>query len=180
MYIEFDFVIVSVIQFKTGGLVVWSKKDSLVAYRGSDYRLRRCSRKTYVGPVAGGQRYSSKQGYERRNMVQENDSRPFGLLMDKNLGTKPTDRPLYEREGDRLLDGLGPRFIDWWYPKPLPVDGDLLPEVVPGFKPPFRLCPPRVRSQLTDDDLTYLRKVARPLPVHFVLGMVLVDPRLTS
>ncbi|KAK6125435.1 hypothetical protein DH2020_040829 [Rehmannia glutinosa] len=77
---------------------------------------------------------------------------------------------LYEREADRLLDGLGPRFVDWWMQKPLPVDGDLLPELVPGFKTPFRLCPPFTRSKLTDAELTYLRKLARPLPTHFVLG----------
>lgn len=77
---------------------------------------------------------------------------------------------LYEKEADRLLDGLGPRFLDWWWRKPLPVDGDLLPEVVPGFIRPFRLCPPHARSKLTDDELTYLRKFARPLPTHFVLG----------
>ncbi|KAL0378058.1 UNVERIFIED_CONTAM: Chloroplastic group IIA intron splicing facilitator CRS1, chloroplastic [Sesamum radiatum] len=77
---------------------------------------------------------------------------------------------LYEREADRLLDGLGPRFVDWWMQKPLPVDADLLPELVPGFKTPFRLCPPFTRSKLTDAELTYLRKLARHLPTHFVLG----------
>ncbi|EPS58217.1 hypothetical protein M569_16596, partial [Genlisea aurea] len=78
---------------------------------------------------------------------------------------------LYERETDRLLDELGPRFVDWWLHKPLPVDADLLPQVVPGFKPPPRLCPPPfTRPQLFDDELTYLRKLARPLPTHFVLG----------
>ncbi|MED6217368.1 hypothetical protein PIB30_016992 [Stylosanthes scabra] len=77
---------------------------------------------------------------------------------------------LYERETDRLLDGLGPRFVDWWYPKPLPVDGDLLPEVVPGFKPPFRQCPPYSSAKITDYELAYFRKLAKPLPVHFVLG----------
>lgn len=70
------------------------------------------------------------------------------------------------------MDGLGPRFIDWWRPKPLPVDADLLAEVVPGFRPPFRLCPPKTRSKLTDDELTYLRRLSRPLPTHFVLGIL--------
>lgn len=77
---------------------------------------------------------------------------------------------LYEREANRLLSGLGPRFIDWWWKKPLPVDADLLPEVVPGFKPPLRMCPTGERTKLTDDELTYLRKLARSLPTHFALG----------
>ncbi|XP_021755092.1 chloroplastic group IIA intron splicing facilitator CRS1, chloroplastic-like [Chenopodium quinoa] len=149
-----------IVEIKTGGLVVWSKKDSLVAYRGCNYFSRKLSPKAYVRPKLD------------INMIMdgEKDSLSAGLLMDRNLGIKPGDKSLYEREGDRLLDGLGPRFVDWWYPKPLPVDGDLLPEVVPGYKPPFRLCPPRVWPQVTDAELTYLRKLARPLPIHFVLG----------
>uniref|UniRef100_A0A803M4B2 CRM domain-containing protein n=1 Tax=Chenopodium quinoa TaxID=63459 RepID=A0A803M4B2_CHEQI len=152
-----------IVEIKTGGLVVWSKKDSLVAYRGCNYFSRKLSPKAYVRPKLD------------INMIMdgEKDSLSAGLLMDRNLGIKPGDKSLYEREGDRLLDGLGPRFVDWWYPKPLPVDGDLLPEVVPGYKPPFRLCPPRVWPQVTDAELTYLRKLARPLPIHFVLGIFL-------
>ncbi|CAO2817228.1 unnamed protein product [Amaranthus hypochondriacus] len=139
-----------IVEIKTGGLVVWSRKDSLVVYRGCDYQPTRWRQKTYVGSVG----------------VRQTPS----FTTDDGLDIKITDRSLYEREGDRLLDGLGPRYVDWWYPKPLPVDGDLLPEVVPGFRPPIRRCPPHVRTQLTDDELTYLRNFARPLPVHFVLG----------
>ncbi|KAL5809916.1 hypothetical protein ACOSQ4_026499 [Xanthoceras sorbifolium] len=57
------------------------------------------------------------------------DVTPTSIFMEVNFGNNPIDRSLYEREGDRLLDGLGPRFIDWWMWKPLPVDADLLPEV---------------------------------------------------
>ncbi|CAA2955551.1 chloroplastic group IIA intron splicing facilitator CRS1, chloroplastic isoform X1 [Olea europaea subsp. europaea] len=61
---------------------------------------------------------------------------------------------MYEREAGGLLDGLGPRFVDWWMPKHLPVDADLLPEVVPGLE------------TLTDAELTYLRKLTHPLPTE--------------
>lgn len=81
---------------------------------------------------------------------------------------------LYERETDRLLDDLGPRFIDWWRPKPFPVDADLLPEDVPGFQTPLRLCPPHSGAKLSDYELTYFRKLAHPLPTHFVLGTLLL------
>ena len=73
-------------------------------------------------------------------------------------------------EGDKLLDGLGPRFADWWGYDPLPVDADLLPAIVPGFRRPFRLLPSGVPPKLTDREMTILRRLARPLPYHYALG----------
>lgn len=178
---------------KTGGLVIWTWKDFLVIYRGEDYELTsRSSLKMYQCFAGGQERPSSKLScLNRENKVNisrlisntiavdgnvcgkggEEDYTLTSIFMEENSRCQSIDRSLYEREGDRLLDGLGPRFIDWWMWKPLPVDADLLPEVVPGFRPPFRLCPPAGRSKLTDDELTYLRKLAHPLPTHFVLGM---------
>ncbi|CAN1351524.1 Chloroplastic group IIA intron splicing facilitator CRS1, chloroplastic [Linum perenne] len=115
-----------IVEMKTGGLVVWSWKDSLVVYRGSK--------------------------------------------VDNTHGTHREDLSLFQREADRLLDELGPRFVDWWMPKPLPVDADLLPEVVAGYRAPLRRWPPYGRPQLEDAELTHLRKLARGLPTHFVLG----------
>ncbi|KAF0890447.1 hypothetical protein E2562_002820 [Oryza meyeriana var. granulata] len=73
-------------------------------------------------------------------------------------------------EADKLLDGLGPRFSDWWGYDPLPVDADLLPAIVPGFRRPFRLLPSGVPPKLTDREMTILRRLARPLPYHYALG----------
>lgn len=173
-----------IVETKTGGLVVWSRKDCIVAYRGCNYqmkaRFQRHSRRfspdgQTTDILSNHRRLESKlalpiQSSEPENMDMKQNSQSPELLVGRSLCVDATHKSLYEREGDRLLDGLGPRFVDWWYPKPLPVDGDMLAEVVPGFKPPFRLCPPRVRPQLTDDELMYLRKIARPMPVHFVLG----------
>ncbi|KAJ0042461.1 hypothetical protein Pint_18749 [Pistacia integerrima] len=179
-------------EFKTGGLVIWTWKDFLVIYRGENYKLTSRPSLKMNQYFAGGQETPSskisrlnlgnKVNVSRINSntitVDENmcgkageeDSMPTSIFMEENSRSRSIDRSLYEREGDRLLDGLGPRFIDWWMWKPLPVDADLLPEVVPGFRSPFRLCPPDGRSKLTDDELTYLRKLAHPLPTHFVLG----------
>ncbi|XP_027179484.1 chloroplastic group IIA intron splicing facilitator CRS1, chloroplastic isoform X3 [Coffea eugenioides] len=150
-----------ILEMKTGGVVVWRKQHALVIYRGGNYlsalktSFDNCCRDTIIASEVN----SSEHGLV--GMMSEMDKKEENVLMNGSL---------YEKEADRLLDGLGPRFLDWWWRKPLPVDGDLLPEVVPGFMPPFRLCPPHARSQLTDDELTYLRKLARPLPTHFVLG----------
>ncbi|KAK8935848.1 hypothetical protein KSP39_PZI013511 [Platanthera zijinensis] len=73
-------------------------------------------------------------------------------------------------EADRLLDGLGPRFTDWWGEDPLPVDGDLLPAIVPRFRKSFRLLPFGLRPQLTDRECTVLRRLSRHIPCHFALG----------
>ena len=73
-------------------------------------------------------------------------------------------------EADRLLEGLGPRFTDWWGYEPLPVDADLLPAIVPGYRKPFRLLPYGVKPILTNDEMTILKRLGRPLPCHFALG----------
>lgn len=73
-------------------------------------------------------------------------------------------------EADKLLDGLGPRFSGWWGYDPLPVDADLLPAIVPGYRRPFRLLPSGVPSKLTDREMTILRRLAHPLPFHYALG----------
>lgn len=167
-------------------MIIWTKEDAHVVYRGdgskSSVKMRPHSADGQEAPLSKSTHLDLENKVSRiksntttldqnRSLKDgEENSLPPSIFMDKNFRI---DRSLYEREGDRLLDGLGPRFVDWWMWKPLPVDGDLLPEVVPGFKPPFRLSPPDVRSKLTDDELTYLRKLAHPLPTHFVLGIAL-------
>ena len=74
-------------------------------------------------------------------------------------------------ELDHLLDNLGPRFKDWSGREPLPVDADLLPSVVPGYKLPFRLLPYGIRHGLRDKEMTFYRRAVRTMPPHFALGM---------
>ncbi|XP_009126099.1 chloroplastic group IIA intron splicing facilitator CRS1, chloroplastic [Brassica rapa] len=119
-----------ILELKTGGLVVLSKKEFLVVYRGPLSDSSVCVKE-------GGDEISSS---------------------------------LYVREGERLLNGLGPRYVDWWMRRPFPVDADLLPQVVDGYRTPSRRCPPNTRAKLSDQELTYLRNVAQALPFHFVLG----------
>lgn len=165
-----------ILEMKTGGVVVWRKKHALVIYRGRNYLLAlKTFPKVHHGYGCDSDESSFDNCCRDTIVASEVNSSEHGLLgimseMDKQEENVLMNGSLYEKEADRLLDGLGPRFLDWWWRKPLPVDGDLLPEVVPGFMPPFRLCPPHARSKLTDDELTYLRKLARPLPTHFVLG----------
>lgn len=77
-----------------------------------------------------------------------------------------------EAEYNALLDELGPRFVGWWGTGILPVDADLLPRTIPGYKTPFRLLPTGMRSRLTNAEMTNLRKLAKSLPCHFALGKI--------
>ncbi|KAK9090516.1 hypothetical protein Sjap_023693 [Stephania japonica] len=81
----------------------------------------------------------------------------------------PGEAKLVE-EVDHLLNGLGPRFTDWWGDEPVPVDADLLPAVVPGYRRPFRLLPYGIRPKLTNDEMTTLKRLSRHLPYQFALG----------
>lgn len=84
--------------------------------------------------------------------------------------TKTQTDVKYEDEVDKLLDGLGPRYTDWPGLDPLPVDADMLPGVIPGYQPPFRILPYGVRPTLGRQDSTSLRRLARVLPPHFAVG----------
>ncbi|KAM7267996.1 hypothetical protein ACFE04_010162 [Oxalis oulophora] len=167
-----------IVEMKTGGLVVWSYKDTLVVYRGSVNKpstvKRFPAKQTWY---ADGQETHSSETSSFK--VNKNISQTKSTVRvvdktsdeeDENWKDQPVNGSLFERETDRLLDGLGPRFTDWWMSKPLPVDADLLPGRVPGYRTPFRRCPPNTRSQLKDAELTQLREVAQGLPTHFVLG----------
>uniref|UniRef100_A0A0D9X756 CRM domain-containing protein n=1 Tax=Leersia perrieri TaxID=77586 RepID=A0A0D9X756_9ORYZ len=169
-----------ILEVKTGGLVVWTRGDMHFVYRGSNYIVNSRRHREFVNcnnevsPVTSNiLTPQGKHGIKALTNGNGEDDDTFhkngqsiAVLQDE----EPIKGTLYEREVNRLLDSLGPRFIDWWWNTPLPVDADLLPEFVPGFTTPFRQCPPNVRPKLSDDELTYLRKLARPLPTHFALG----------
>lgn len=87
---------------------------------------------------------------------------------------QPKNMTEEEAEYNALLDGLGPRFVEWWGTGVLPVDADLLPRTVPGYKTPFRLLPAGMRSRLTNAEMTNLRKLAKSLPCHFSLGKIFI------
>lgn len=159
-----------------------------MVYRGCNYKLTSKgstkidtgyipSRKTNSYEMNGvklatkGDLYRAESDRSTSELPSWNADHKHSLSTDiHDMNYQPANGSLYERECDRLLDGLGPRFIDWWMHKPLPVDADLLPEVVPGFEPPLRICPPHASAKLTDGELTYFRRISHPLPTHFVLG----------
>lgn len=176
---------------KTGGLVVWRSGSKIILYRGADYK--------YPYFLADESSIDGASPDDLLNQLvddeglDETKTHSSGADSAKPSGQGPTNKTAQQtlihgvgspdrvrfqlpgeaelvEEADRLLDGLGPRFTDWWGYDPQPVDADLLPATVPGYRTPFRLLPYGVQPKLTNDEMTTLRRLGRPLPCHFALG----------
>ncbi|GER51428.1 CRS1 / YhbY (CRM) domain-containing protein [Striga asiatica] len=160
------------LESRTGGLVIYRSGGLVVLYRGSSYKLD-CV-KSYGERAQADNRELSSAGEDfpesnkagRINGAAKS-SGICNLSYVNNL-SKQEQMDLYEL--NRMLDELGPRFVDWSGREPIPVDADLLPTVVPEYKTPFRLLPHGVRHALRDKEMTFLRRTARMVPPHFALG----------
>ncbi|CAH8334453.1 unnamed protein product [Eruca vesicaria subsp. sativa] len=176
-----------VLETKTGGLVIWRSGSKILLYRGVNYHYPyfvsdgnlplASSLETPASSMDKGVVVSrEKQTTVESSATSSVTNKMVKPLLVQGVGSPdkvrfqlPGEVQLVE-EADRLLEGLGPRFTDWWAYDPLPVDGDLLPAIVPDYRRPFRLLPYGVSSKLTDDEMTILRRLGRPLPCHFALG----------
>lgn len=178
-------------QRKTGGLVIWRSGSNIILYRGSDYKYpyfftdnnstddasNEASLDLDINDGVHDGRDTLSSGTHAMKSPEPNSlmgiSHPRLIqgvgLPDRVRFQLPGEAQLAE-EADMLLEGLGPRFTDWWGYDPLPVDADLLPAIVPGYKRPFRLLPYGVKNKLTNDEMTTLKRLGRPLPCHFALG----------
>ncbi|KAK7388201.1 hypothetical protein VNO78_23010 [Psophocarpus tetragonolobus] len=164
-----------ILESKTGGLVIWRSGSSIVLYRGMTYKL----------PCVELYR---KMNHDKENAVHHSPDVEGGsgdqVSVKETVGTAGSfiqDSAEYLKDMseeelmemcdlNHLLDELGPRFKDWTGRQPLPVDADLLPAVVPGYKTPFRLLPYRIRPCLTNKEMTNFRRLARTTAPHFALG----------
>lgn len=176
---------------KTGGLVVWRVGSKIVLYRGADYKypyfLAETSSVNETSPDAVQNiDVDDKEVDEEGSVLSAVDGaappepRSSDEIVRPSLvqGVGSPNRVRFQlpgeaqltEEAEQLLDGLGPRFNDWWGYDPLPVDADLLPAVVSGYRRPFRLLPYGVSPTLTNDEMTTLKRLSRPLPCHFALG----------
>lgn len=176
---------------KTGGLVIWRSGSNIILFRGSNYKYpyfftdnnstddasNEASLDLDMDDGVHDGRDTLSSGTHAVKSSGPNSltgiSHPR-LIQGVGLANRvrfqlPGEAQLAE-EGDMLLEGLGPRFTDWWGYDPLPVDADLLPAIVPGYKRPFRLLPYGVKNKLTNDEMTTLKRLGRPLPCHFALG----------
>ncbi|XP_016561487.2 CRM-domain containing factor CFM2, chloroplastic [Capsicum annuum] len=169
---------------KTGGLVIWRSGSNIILYRGADYKYPYFSGSSFENNSAQDATPDLFTGAEEHMSNSSGMDAVKSDALDRKSsprviqGVGSPDRVRFElpgeaahtEEADKLLEGLGPRFTDWWGCEPLPIDADLLPAIVPGYKKPFRLLPYGVKPKLTNDEMTTLRRLGRPLPCHFALG----------
>lgn len=142
--------------------MIWRSGTSVALYRGVGYR---------APSERLNEQIDKKNGIPDEPSSLNADASSNQLVKDTSHSVvKPLPEVKYEDEVEKLLDGLGPRYTDWPGDGPLPVDADLLPGFVPGYKPPFRILPYGVRSTLGSKEGTALRRLARVLPPHFALG----------
>ncbi|XVF28693.1 hypothetical protein REPUB_Repub15cG0051800 [Reevesia pubescens] len=167
-----------ILERKTGGLVIWRSGTSVSLYRGVSYEVpsvhlnkqiyKRNEISTYSTPPV------SDKTKDPSDLAYPKDVAPpqanFETAAEEHKDTESLPEIKYEDEIDKLLECLGPRYADWPGCNPLPVDADLLPGIVPGYQPPFRVLPYGVRSSLGLKEATSLRRLARVLPPHFALG----------
>ncbi|XP_056175164.1 CRM-domain containing factor CFM3, chloroplastic/mitochondrial [Syzygium oleosum] len=160
-----------VVERRTGGLVIWRSGSVMVVYRGKNYegpasRSQPTVREgdaLFVPDVSSANRPVAEGGDDVKPECEKSEVSVRSPELKESLTEE-------EVEYNSLLDGLGPRFEEWWGTGVLPVDADLLPQKIPGYKTPFRLLPTGMRSRLTNAEMTNLRKVAKSLPCHFALG----------
>ncbi|KAL2950854.1 hypothetical protein AAZX31_19G013000 [Glycine max] len=177
---------------KTGGLVVWRSGTKIILYRGADYKYpyflsdkvtrRDNTSNDALQHVNADDKYCDKSeshlseknsvacAVENSNAETAKPALILGVGTPNKVRFQLPDEAELAEDTDCLLTGLGPRFTDWWGGDPLPVDADLLPAVIHGYRKPFRLLPYGVNPKLTDDEMTTLKRLGKPLPCHFALG----------
>nr|KYP39810.1 hypothetical protein KK1_038875 [Cajanus cajan] len=176
---------------KTGGLVVWRSGSKIILYRGTDYKYPYfLSDKVLQDDNTGGALQQTDEDDQNCDNRESHSSEKNSVTYAGKSSNVKTAKPALiqgvgspnklrfqlpgeaelAKDADCLLTGIGPRFTDWWGYDPLPVDADLLPAVIPGYRKPFRLLPYGVKPKLTDDEMTAMRRLGKHLPCHFALG----------
>ncbi|KAJ7970374.1 Chloroplastic group IIA intron splicing facilitator CRS1 [Quillaja saponaria] len=160
-----------IVERRTGGLVTWRSGSVMMVYRGSHYEGP--SSRSHLDEREHDALFVPDVSLTDNLVMTEVDHATTTLEKSKpelRNQVRSESMTVEEAEFNSLLDGLGPRFVEWWGTGILPVDADLLPQKIPGYKTPFRLLPTGMRSRLTNAEMTNFRKLAKSLPCHFSLG----------
>ncbi|KAK4280804.1 hypothetical protein QN277_012377 [Acacia crassicarpa] len=143
----------AIVECRTKGLVIWRSGSLMMVYRGCNYEgptsRRQCKE------IEGDSHFAAR--VSPGSLLKADDSNATSSMEKSDLVVRnqawPGNMTAEEAEYNSLINGLGPRFVEWWGTGILPVDADLLPPMVPGYKTPFRLLPTGMRPQLTNAEL---------------------------
>lgn len=156
--------------------MIWRSGSSVVLFRGMAYKLRcvqQFDKQNEANKKLSSSVKTTELGFSRTidldKPISSSDSPTnYSARYMKDLSAEE----LVElNELNLLLEGLGPRFKDWCGHAPVPVDADLLPSIIHGYKRPFRNLPYGVKQNLRDKEMTVFRRTVRTMPPHFALGM---------
>ncbi|KAL5201353.1 hypothetical protein ABZP36_035707 [Zizania latifolia] len=159
-----------ILEDRTGGIVIWRSGRSVVLYRGVNYNLQCVQSYTKITDVDSNKKVGGTNSVVPIHVEHKLKKSGTDGVNHSGYFVKSSQEPIETFDMDSFLDQLGPRYKDWSGRGPIPVDADLLPGVVPGYKPPFRLLPYKVKSSLTNREITALRRLARQTAPHFALG----------
>lgn len=147
----------------------------IVLYRGMTYHLpcvqsyaKQNQAQSYALDGSNNVKYDATRHEKVHNIVGTTNT--VVAAASKHTKTLSKKELMELSDLNHLLDEIGPRFKDWSGCEPLPVDADLLPGLVPGYKPPTRILPYGVRHCLRNKEVTIFRRLARKMPPHFALG----------
>ncbi|GAB2210212.1 hypothetical protein Droror1_Dr00015472 [Drosera rotundifolia] len=157
-----------ILEKKTGGMVIYRSGTSVWLYRGDviDESSSQMKKQGYMKDEIP-QTTATRNGNSRSSMLAPSED---NKAIERKEDSNDSLEARYEDEIEKLLDELGPRYLDWPGDDPLPVDADMLPSVVPGYEPPYRLLPYGVKRNLGMNEATALQRIARALPPHFAIG----------
>ncbi|KAL9275217.1 CRM-domain containing factor CFM3A, chloroplastic/mitochondrial-like protein [Drosera capensis] len=157
-----------ILEKKTGGMVIYRSGTSVWLYRGDviDEPASQMKKQGYMKDEIP-QTTATRNANSRSSMLAPSED---NKAIERKEDSNDSLEARYEDEIEKLLDELGPRYLDWPGGDPLPVDADMLPSVVPGYEPPYRLLPYGVKRNLGMKEATALQRIARALPPHFALG----------
>ncbi|CAM6091463.1 unnamed protein product [Calypogeia fissa] len=170
------------IEERTGGLVVWRAGGACLVYRGKDYvppplrgmlDFSGLSTSSSVGESEES-RAENEAGLEKDSQTEDMEEGVEEQKVEPKIIVPKVSSiydPELEQEMEEILSTLGPRYDDWTGMKPVPVDADLLGGPDYKFRKPFRQLPYGVKPNLSNVELTNLRRLGRPIPPHFVLGI---------
>lgn len=155
---------------RTGGVVIWRSGRSVVLYRGMNYNFQCVQSYAKFIEIDSGKGVSDANSavlsHDGHNSQASRADGMKSLTSTGNFSLESSET----FDIDNFLDQLGPRYKDWSGRGPIPVDADLLPGVVHGYKPPFRVLPYKIKNTLRDKEMTTLRRLARQTAPHFALG----------